>query len=146
VPLSAGRPARDDGPMSAGLAPLTGIGTTPTGTAGAALLVALLVGVVAGRSRRRGLLLLGGLVAALVIGFAVTATRTPPPPDKAAELTALYTTALPLAVAFLAGWLCARGSWFSRLLVLIAATALVLLFPYAEAGRATAAALLGAGP
>lgn len=132
--------------MSAGFAPLTGIGTTPTGTAGAALLVALLVGVVAGRSKQRGSLLVGGLVAALVIGFVVTATSTPPPADKAAELTALYTTAVPLAVAFLAGWLCARGTWFSRLLVLIAAVAVVLLFPYADAGRATAAALLGVVP
>jgi hypothetical protein len=40
--------------------------------------------------------------------------------------------------------LCARGSWFSRLLVVVVAVALVLLFPYAQAGQSTAA-LVGGG-
>jgi hypothetical protein len=105
--------------------------------------VALLVGVVAGRAKQRVTLLIGGVVAAVVIGFVVTATGPARDADKAAELTALYTVALPLAAAFLAGWLCARGSLIKRLLVLAAAVALVLLFPYAEAGQATAAALQG---
>jgi hypothetical protein len=129
-------------PLSAGFAPLTGAGTAGTGVAGAALLVALLVGVVAGRAKQRLTLLIAGLVAAVVIGFVVTATGAPPA-DKAGELTALYTAALPLAVSFVAGWVCAKASWLVRLLVLVAAVVLVLTFPYAAAGQATAAALVG---
>jgi hypothetical protein len=42
-----------------------------------------------------------------------------------------------------AGWLCARGSWLRRLLVVGVAAVLLATFPYAAAGRATADTLLG---
>lgn len=103
----------------------------------------LLVGVAAGRSKGRWALLVGGLVTVVVLGFAVNAaTGGPPGDDPVAEITALYQLALPLAVAFVAGWLAARGSWLYRLLVLAVAAVLLASFPYVAAGQATADTLL----
>lgn len=110
-----------------------------TGTGLAALGVALVVGVVAGRSKRRFALLLVGLLVAAIVGFVVVALSGPPVGGtEPAQIARLYTTAFPLAVAFLAGWLCARGSWFGRLVVIAVAALVLAAFPYAAAGAATA--------
>jgi hypothetical protein len=131
--------------MSAVLAPLTGAGPTDPVVAGSVLLVVLLVGVGAGRAKQRLTLLVAGIVAVAVAGYVLTSMTTSPTLDRASWWTTLYGAALPLAVAFVAGWLCGRGSWIKRLLVLAAAAILLAAFPYAEAGRATAAALLTGG-
>jgi hypothetical protein len=104
----------------------------------------LLVGVLAGRAKARWTLLVAGLVAVLAVGIVVTATTgVPVGDDPAVEIAALYVLTVPLAVAFLAGWLCARGSWLRRLLVIGVAAVLLATFPYDAAGRFTADSLLG---
>jgi hypothetical protein len=109
------------------------------------LLVVLLVGVAAGRTKRRWTLLLAGLLGVLVVGIVITALAEPAGThDPAAEITALYTVAVPLAVSFTAGWLCGRGTWFRRLVVLGVAVLLLAAFPYAAAGRVTADTLFRA--
>jgi hypothetical protein len=127
--------------MSAVFAPLTGAGTTDPAVGAAILLAVLLVGVVAGRAKQRLTLLVAGVVAVAVAGSVLTWMTTPPGTDRAGQLTALYAVSVPLAVAYVAGWLCGRGSWFKRLLVVGAAAVLLAVFPYAEAAQATAAAL-----
>ena len=117
-----------------------GNGTAPPEVAGAVLLAVLLVGVAAGRAKRRLTLLVAGLVAVLGAGIVVTA-MTSPGTDRVAQLTTLYAVALPLAVAFVAGWLCGRGSWLKRLVVIGAAAVVLAVFPYADVARATAALL-----
>ncbi|OLT20385.1 hypothetical protein BJF78_09815 [Pseudonocardia sp. CNS-139] len=108
------------------------------------LAVVLLIGVAAGRAKGRLVLLVVGLVTVVVFGIVVNAaTGGPPGDDPAAEVTALYQFALPPAVAFTAGWLCAHGSWLRRLVVLALAAVLLASFPYVAAGRATADSLLG---
>jgi hypothetical protein len=104
--------------------------------------VVLVVGVFAGRAKARWTLLVAGLAAVLAVGIVVTATTGVPAGDDAAEITALYQLTLPLAVAFAAGWLCARGSWLRRLLVVGIAAVLLATFPYTAAGQATAESLL----
>ncbi len=123
---------------------MTGFGASSSALAGAVLLGALLIGVLAGRAKQRVTLLVFGLLGAVGVLIALNAFVRPPTGDRAAEFTGLYLLGLPLLTAYLAGWLCARGSWFSRLLVVVAAVALVLLFPYAQAGQSTAA-LVGGG-
>ncbi|MFD1530520.1 hypothetical protein [Pseudonocardia aurantiaca] len=114
-----------------------------TPVAAVALGVVLLLGVLAGRAKARWMLLVAGLVGALVAGIVVTAIGGGPPgDDSATEITALYRVTVPLAVAFLAGWLCGRGSWLRRLLVVAVAAVLLASFPYDAAGRATADSLL----
>ncbi len=115
------------------------VGPSSSAVAGAVLLAVFVIGVAAGRTKKRLTALLFGL--ALVIGasVAVSALARPAGLDRTAQFTALYTLAVPLAAAFLAGWLCARGSWVKRLVVVAVAVALVLLVPYAQLGRATAA-------
>jgi hypothetical protein len=115
------------------------------GVAGLVLLVVLLVGVAAGRTKRRWILLFSGLLGVLVLGIAIIALTTPAgTDDPAAKITSLYTVTVPLAVMFTAGWLCGRGSWFRRLVVLGVAVLLLAAFPYAAAGRATADTLFRA--
>jgi hypothetical protein len=138
------RAGGDDGVMSAVIAPLTGAGTTDPAVGAALLLAVLLVGVAAGRAKRRLTLLVAGIVAVGVAGFLLASTTMPTGADRAALLTAFYAVSVPLAVAYLAGWLCGRGSWFKRILVIGAAAVLLAVFPYAEAAQATAAALTGA--
>jgi hypothetical protein len=130
--------------MSAVIAPLTGGGTTDPAVGAALLLAVLLIGVAAGRAKRRLTLLVAGIVAVAVAGFVLTSTTMPAGADRAAQLTAVYAVSVPVAVAYLAGWLCGRGSWVKRLLVVGAAAVLLAVFPYAEAAQATAAALTGA--
>jgi hypothetical protein len=115
------------------------VGPSSSAVAGAVLLAVFVIGVAAGRTKKRLTALLFGL--ALVVGasVAVSALTRPAGLDRTAQFTALYTMGVPLAAAFLAGWLCARGSWVKRLVVVAVAVALVLLVPYAELGRATAA-------
>lgn len=110
----------------------------PTGVAAVVLLAVLVVGVAVGRSRRRFGLLVVGIIAIAVIGFLVTAATSGPVSTRAADIARLYTTAVPPLVAFVAGWLCARGSWFTRIVVIAAAALLLAAFPYANAGDATA--------
>jgi glycerol uptake facilitator-like aquaporin len=105
------------------------------------LLVVLVVGVAAGRSKRRFGLLLVGIIVIAVVGFVVTATTGGAVGPRAADLARLYSTALPPLVAFVAGWFCARGSWFTRIVVIAAAALLLAAFPYARAGEVTAAVL-----
>lgn len=120
------------------------------GTALAVLLVALLVGVAAGRSRRRWYLLLVGLIAVTVLGAVAAAVTNGPGQDlgvgRAGDIAKLYTTVVPLAVTFAAGWLCGRATWFRRLIVLAAAALLLVAFPYAAAGRATSDMMGERGP
>jgi hypothetical protein len=114
--------------------------TIPGGVGAAAvvLLVVFVIGVAVGSSKRRWGLLLAGVVAIAVIGFAVTATTTGAVSTRAEDIARLYSTALPPLVAFLAGWICARGSWFTRVVVVAAAALMLAAFPYPAAGRATA--------
>jgi hypothetical protein len=118
------------------------------GVAGLVLVLVLLVGVVAGRTKRRWALLLAGLLGVLVFGVLVTAVAGAPDPavpgDRAAEMTAFYTVVVPLLVAFAAGWLCGRAGWIQRLVVVGVAALIVAAFPYAAAGRVTADTLPGA--
>jgi hypothetical protein len=120
------------------------VGPNSSAVAGAVLLGVLVVGVLAGRAKRRLTLLVFGLLAMVGVVIALDAVVRPPGGDRAAELTSLYLLGLPLVAAYLAGWLCARGGWVKRLLVVALAVALVLAFPYAQAGRASAA-LVGGG-
>jgi hypothetical protein len=118
------------------------------GVAGLVLVLVLLVGFAAGRAKRRGGFLLTGVLVAIVFGGLVTAVAGAPEPavpgDRAAEITAFYTVALPLAVAFAAGWLCGRAGWVQRVAVVGVAVLVLAVFPYAAAGRATADTLPGA--
>lgn len=119
--------------------------STPAAVAAVVLLVVLLVGVAAGRAKGRWTLLAAGLCGVLVVGAVLTAlTGGPPGDDPALEITALYTVTVPLAVAYAAGWLCGRGSWLRRFLVLGVAALLLAAFPYAAAGQLTADSLLSA--
>jgi hypothetical protein len=120
------------------------VGPNSSAVAGAVLLGVLVIGVLAGRAKQRLTLLLFGLVALVGLGIAVNALMRPPVGDRAAQFTGLYLLGLPLVAAYLAGWLCGRGGWVKRLVVVAVAAALVLLFPYAQVGEATAA-LLGGG-
>lgn len=120
------------------------MGDVTTGPALIVLLVVLLLGVVVGRGKRRLTLLLAGLVAVIAVGLAATAVTGGSDASQAAAVARLYTTVVPLAVAFTAGWLCGRASWFGRLVVVGVAVLLLAFFPYAAAADATAA-LLGPG-
>lgn len=125
-------------PMSAGPFPVA------TAVTGAVLLVVLLVGVAAGRAKTRWTLLAAGIVAIGAVGVVLTAVGGAPATEEpAAELTALYTITVPLVIAYAAGWLAVRGTWLYRLVVVGVAALLLVAFPYAAAGRATADAFLG---
>ena len=124
-------------PMSAGPLPYA-----PAVT-GAVLLVVLLVGVAAGRAKSRWTVLAAGLVVLAAAGVVLTAAgNAPVGEDPAVELTVLYTITLPLVIAYVAGWLLVRGGWLRRLLVVAVGAVLLVAFPYAAAGQATAAAFL----
>jgi hypothetical protein len=108
------------------------------GVAAVVLLVVFVIGVATGSSQRRWGLLLLGVIAIAAIGFAVTASTSGAVGTRAEDIARLYATAVPPLVAFLAGWFCARGSWFVRVVVVAAAALLLAAFPYPAAGRATA--------
>ena len=125
------------GPMSAGTFPVA------TAVTVAVLLAVLGIGVAAGRAKGRWTLLVAGIAAIVAVGIVLTAVAGgPDTEDPGVELAALYTVTVPLALAFLAGWLAARGSWLRRSLVVGAAALLFAVFPYAAAGQATAEAFL----
>ena len=115
--------------------------TVPTGVGAVVLLVVLVVGVAVGRSNRRFGLLLVGIIVIAVVGFVVTAATSGAVSTRAADIARLYSTAVPPLVVFVAGWICARGSWFTRIVVIAAAALLLAAFPYARAGDATAGLL-----
>jgi hypothetical protein len=123
-------------PMSASLLPYASAVT------GVVLLAVLLVGVAAGRAKGRWMLLTAGIVVIAAVGVVLTAAGRTPTEEPAAELTALYTITLPLAITYVAGWLVARGSWLRRFLVIAVGALLLVAFPYAVAGQATADAFL----
>ena len=124
-------------PMSASPFPLA------TAVTGAVLLAVLLVGIASGRATGRWTLLTAGIVVIAAVGVVLTAVGSAPATEApAAELAALYTITVPLALAFVAGWLAARGSWLRRFVVVAVAALLLVAFPYAAAGQATADAFL----
>lgn len=117
--------------------------TLPGGVeiAGAVLLVVLVIGVVAGRARRRWTLLVVGLVVVVVAGSAVALATTPlrsGSADRVQEYAKVLSTVVPLAVAYAAGWVCGRGSWFLRIVVIGAAALLLAVFPYSVAAAGLA--------
>lgn len=113
---------------------------------GGVLLVVLLIGIVAGRAKSRWTALASGVVVIAAVGVVLTAVGGgPPTDDPAAELTALYTITLPLLIAYVAGWLVVHGGWLRRLLVIAIGALLLVAFPYAAAGQATADAFLRGG-
>ncbi|GAA3241842.1 hypothetical protein GCM10017691_45410 [Pseudonocardia petroleophila] len=114
---------------------------------GAVVLVAVfVVGLLAGLAKQRVALLLVGLVAVVVLGLVVagvTGLDPAGPRDAvAARLTAVYAAVVPPAIAFVAGWLVTRGTWFRRALTAGVAVLVLAAFPYAAAGAATAGALV----
>jgi hypothetical protein len=110
---------------------------------GAVVLAVLLIGIVTGRAKSRWTLLVGGIVIIAAVGVVLTAVGGgPATDDPGAELTALYTITLPLVIAYVAGWLVARGGWLRRFLVIAVGALLLVAFPYAVAGQATADAFL----
>jgi hypothetical protein len=110
---------------------------------GAVLLAVLLIGVLAGRAKGRWTALAAGIVVIGAVGVVLTAVGGGPEnEDPGAELTALYTITLPLAIAYVAGWLLVRGGWLRRFLVIAVGALLLVAFPYAAAGQATADAFL----
>ena len=115
------------------------------GPASVVLLVVLIVGLLVGRSKRRWFLLLAGIAAVAVVGYVVTTRTTGAVGARPEDISRLYTVALPPLVAFVAGWLCARGSWFGRIIVIAAAVFVLAAFPYPAAGRATVQLLPPAG-
>jgi hypothetical protein len=117
-----------------------------TAVTGAVLLVVLVVGLAAGRTKGRWSLLTAGIVVIAAGGVVLTAAGgAPATEDPAAEITALLTITVPLVIAFVAGWLAARGSWVRRFVVIAVGALLLVAFPYAAAGQATADAFLGVG-
>lgn len=112
---------------------------------GIVLLAVLLVGIAAGRAKGRWMLLVAGLVIIAAVGVVLTAAGGPPTDDPAAELTALYTITLPLVIAYVAGWLLVGGGWLRRFLVIAVGALLLVAFPYAAVGQATADAFLSGG-
>jgi hypothetical protein len=128
------------GCMSASLLPYASAVT------GAVLLAVLIIGIVVGRAKGRWMLLATGIVVIAAVGVVLTAVGGgPPTDDPAAELTALYTITLPLVIAYVAGWLLVRGGWLRRFIVIAVGAMLLVVFPYAAAGQATADAFLRGG-
>lgn len=119
---------------------IPGGGDAGIAVGGVVLVVVLVVGLLAGRAKGRFGLLLAGLATVVVLGVLyVGAPDLDAPNDVvAAQLGGVYAVVLPIVIAFTAGWLVARGSWFGRALVLGVAVVLVAAFPYAAAGTATA--------
>ncbi|WP_300008986.1 hypothetical protein [Pseudonocardia sp.] len=109
---------------------------------GAVLVVVLVLGLLAGWAKQRWVLLLAGLVAVVVVGLVVGGTGgldlQGPREVVAQRLGAVYEVVVPPAIAFVAGWLAARGTWFKRALVVGVGILLLAAFPYAAAAEATA--------
>ena len=97
--------------------------------------------------RRAGMLLAGVLVlggAPPAAGAGVGGLDAASGPERlGGELAAVYAVAVPLVVAFVAGWFCGRGTWFTRLVVVAVAALLLAAFPYDLVGRVTADAVAG---
>ena len=66
-----------------------------------------------------------------------------PPDVLGPRLAAVYAVAVPPLLAFLAGWIAARTSWFTRVVVVGVAVLALAALPYAALGAATATALTG---
>ena len=116
--------------------------------AGALVLLGVFVlGVLAGRAKGRVGLLLGGLlvIAALGVGLAAVGGVDPAAPSDVLgpRLAAVYALVVPPLVAFPAGWIAARASWFTRVVVVSATVLALAALPYGALGAATATALTG---
>lgn len=114
---------------------------------GAAVLAGVfVVGLLAGLAKQRFGLLLGGLAAVVVLGLVmagITGLDLSGPRDAVADrLAGVYAAVLPPAIAFVAGWLATRGTWFRRALTVGVAVLVLAAFPYAAAGAATAGVLV----
>jgi hypothetical protein len=117
-----------------------------TAITGAVLLGVLVIGIAAGRAKTRWTLLATGLVVIAAAGVVLTAVGGGPAnDDPGAELAALYTITLPFAIAYVVGWLVVHGGWMRRFVVVAVGALLIVAFPYAAAGQATAAAFLPGG-
>lgn len=119
----------------------------PNAIGAAVLLVVFVVGVLAGRSRGRSVVLLTGLAALVAVGVVLAGVTGVDPSAPSGVLgpriADVYAVVVPPAVAFVAGWVAARGTWFGRAVVVGAAVLVLAVFPYAAAGAATAGALTG---
>lgn len=115
------------------------------GVATVVLFAVFVAGVLAGRAKRRFGLLLGGLVALVVAGALVAGVHGGAA-DRAGAFAALLATIVPLLVSYLAGWLCARATWFARVVVVAVAALLLAAFPYPAAGAAVARLLPPGSP
>ena len=108
------------------------------------VLVALIAGLAAGRAKKgRWSLLLGGVFAIVVVTAlsALVSHRldaAAPAEVIADQLAGLYEIAVPVLIAYLAGWLCGRARWGWRLAVIAIAVVLLAALPYPELGRMTA--------
>ncbi len=116
--------------------------------AGALVLLGVLVlGVLAGRAKGRVGLLLGGLLVIAVLALVLAGVNGvdpgAPPDVLGPRLAAVYAVAVPPLLAFLAGWIAARTSWFTRVVVVGVAVLALAALPYAALGAATATALTG---
>lgn len=113
---------------------------------GAVLVGVLVIGLAAGLAKGRAVLLLAGPVAVAVLGLLYVGVPDLAGPRDAvgARFGEVYAVVLPPAIAYVAGWLLARGTWFRRAVVVATAVLLLAAFPYAAAGAATAE-LLPAG-
>jgi hypothetical protein len=117
------------------------IGSGDPALAAAVLLAVLVIGFLSGRASKRFGLLVGGLLALVVAGGALTMLTGVRMADRPAWFGVLLPLTVPLLVAFLAGWLGARASWFARIVIVAVAVLLLAAFPYAAITAATAEVL-----
>lgn len=119
--------------------------TSPLGLSLWLMLLALVAGWAAGRAKKgRWSLLVGGVAAIVVVSLlsALAAQRVDaaaPAEVMAEQLAGVYEVAVPVLVAYLAGWLCGRARWGWRLAVITVAVVVLAALPYPELGRITAA-------
>lgn len=108
------------------------------------LVVVLVIGFLAGRSKKRFGALIVGLLVLVVAGVALTTLTGVRMEDRPAWIGALLPLTVPLLVAFLAGWFAARAGWFLRVAIVVVAVVVLVAFPYAAVTEATARLLVGA--
>lgn len=122
------------------------IGPTSPGQsalAAAVLLVVLLIGFFAGRAKKRFGLLIVGLLGLIVVGVVLTIVTGVRIEDRRVWAGTLLPLTVPLVVAYLGGWLCARATWFVRAVIVAAAVIVLAAFPYAAVTEATARFMAG---
>lgn len=119
----------------------------PNAAGALVLLGVFVVGVLAGRAKGRFVLLLAGSVAVAAIAVVVAGMGgvdlAAPPPVLGPQIAGVYAVVLPPLVAFWAGWLAAKASWFARAVVVGVAVLALAALPYGALGAATAGAIAG---